>query len=81
MPSELSDVISVTPAIRPNRRSSGIATAVAIVVGLAPGRLAPTLIVGKSTRGSGATGSVHERRGAGEQDRHREQRRRRSGGG
>src|SRR5215468_10027506 len=57
VPSELVDVISLTPAIRPNRRSSGIATAVAIVVGLAPGRLALTLIVGKSTLGSGDTGS------------------------
>lgn len=56
VPSELCDVISVTPAIRPNRRSSGIATAVAIVLGLAPGRFAETLMVGMSTRGSGATG-------------------------
>ncbi len=58
LPSELSLVISVTPAIRPNRRSSGIATAVAIVVGLAPGRLPLMLIVGMSTRGSGATGRL-----------------------
>src|SRR5262245_6053710 len=56
-PSELWDVISETPAMRPNRRSSGIATAVAIVVGLAPGRLALTLRVGKSTLGNGDTGS------------------------
>ena len=53
---ELCDVISLTPAIRPNRRSSGIATAVAIVCGDAPGKPALTVIVGKSTRGSGATG-------------------------
>ena len=57
VPSELDEVTSVTPAIRPSLRSSGIATAVAIVVGEAPGRLALTLIVGMSTRGSGATGS------------------------
>jgi hypothetical protein len=57
VPSELCDVISLTPAIRPNRRSSGIATAVAIVVGLAPGSDALTLMVGKSTLGSGDTGS------------------------
>src|SRR5262249_59362384 len=57
VPSALFDVISLTPAIRPNRRSSGMAAAVAIVVGLAPGRLALTLIVGKSTLGSGDTGS------------------------
>jgi len=44
------------PAMRPNWRSSGVATADAIVSGLAPGRLAPTPMVGKSTCGSGATG-------------------------
>jgi len=38
------------------RRSSGEATLVAIVVGLAPGRFAETLTVGKSTCGSGETG-------------------------
>ena len=42
--------------MRLNWRSSGVATADAIVSGLAPGRLANTLIVGKSTCGSGATG-------------------------
>ena len=41
----------------PNLRSSGIATEVAMVSGLAPGRFALTLIVGKSTLGSGDTGS------------------------
>ncbi len=55
-PSELVEVISVTPAMRPNWRSSGVATEDAMVSGLAPGRLAPTLIVGKSTCGSGDTG-------------------------
>src|SRR5277367_5511612 len=55
-PSELEDVISVTPAIRPNCRSNGVATDDAIVSGLAPGRLALTEIVGNSTSGSGATG-------------------------
>src|ERR1700685_386206 len=53
----LVDVISVTPAIRPNCRSSGVATAEAIVSGLAPGRFACTKMVGNSTCGSGATGS------------------------
>jgi hypothetical protein len=48
-PSLLVEVISVTPAIRPNWRSRGVATEEAIVSGLAPGRPAPTLIVGKST--------------------------------
>ncbi len=45
-PRPLEDVISVMPAIRPNWRSSGVATEAAIVCGLAPGRLAPTEIVG-----------------------------------
>src|SRR5882672_8266079 len=57
VPSTLVDVISVTPAIRPKRRSSGVATDDAMVSGLAPGRLALMEIVGKSTRGSGETGS------------------------
>jgi hypothetical protein len=48
-PSELLDVISVTPAIRPSERSSGVATVAAMVSGLAPGSDADTEIVGKST--------------------------------
>src|SRR5215471_13555860 len=44
------------PAIRPNCRSSGVATDDAIVSGLAPGKFACTDIVGKSTCGSGETG-------------------------
>src|SRR5262245_11362398 len=55
-PSPLPEVISVIPAMRPNWRSSGVATAVAITSGAAPGRLALTLIVGNSTCGTGATG-------------------------
>jgi hypothetical protein len=39
-PSVLVDVISVTAAMRPNWRSSGVATDDAMVSGLAPGRLA-----------------------------------------
>src|SRR5712664_3925474 len=42
--------------MRLNWRYRGVATAEAIVSGLAPGRPAPTPIVGKSTCGSGATG-------------------------
>jgi hypothetical protein len=57
-PRPLDEVIWVTPAIRPNWRSSGVATADAIVSGLAPGKLAPTEMVGNSTSGSGATGSL-----------------------
>jgi len=52
------EVISDTPAIVPRCRSSGAATLEAIVDGLAPGRFACTMIVGKSTCGSGATGSM-----------------------
>src|SRR5438270_2935119 len=55
-PSWLLDVIWVIPAIRPNWRSSGVATAEAIVSGLAPGKPAETLITGNSTCGNGATG-------------------------
>jgi hypothetical protein len=43
--------------MRLNWRSSGVATAEAMVSGLAPGRFADTCIVGKSTCGSGETGS------------------------
>ena len=50
------EVICVTPAMRPNCRSSGVATAEAMVSGLAPGKEAPTPMVGRSTCGSGATG-------------------------
>src|SRR5438477_4516215 len=55
-PSDDDEVISVTPAMRPSERSSGVATVAAIVSGLAPGRLACTEIVGKSTCGKGDTG-------------------------
>src|SRR5579864_8169695 len=55
-PSELDELISVTAAMCPNWRSSGVATDEAIVSGLAPGRPALTWIVGKSTCGSGDTG-------------------------
>ena len=41
-PSELDDVISLTPATRPRKRSSGVATDDAIVSGLAPGNEADT---------------------------------------
>ena len=57
-PSRLAEVISVTPAMRANCRSSGVATEAAIVSGLAPGSVACTEMTGNSTWGSGATGSV-----------------------
>jgi hypothetical protein len=44
------------PAMRPNCRSSGVATDEAIVSGLAPGSRPCTWIVGKSTCGKGETG-------------------------
>ena len=56
-PSTLIEVIWVTPEIWPNWRSSGAATVDAMVSGLAPASCAETWMVGKSTCGSGATGS------------------------
>src|SRR5207237_10516867 len=55
-PRPLDEVIWVTPAMRPNWRSRGVATAEAMVSGLAPGRPAPTEMVGTSTCGRGETG-------------------------
>src|SRR5262245_14902877 len=57
-PRRLVEVISVTPAMRENCRSSGVATDEAIVSGLAPGKVACTWMTGNSTCGSGATGSM-----------------------
>jgi len=48
-PSPELDVISLMPAMRLNWRSSGVATAEAMVSGSAPGRLDWTLMVGYST--------------------------------
>ena len=45
-PCALSEVMESTPAMVENCFSSGVATAEAMVSGLAPGRLAETLIVG-----------------------------------
>src|SRR6266705_2808448 len=55
-PSVLDDVIASIPAIVENCFSSGVATAAAIVWGLAPGNPADTEIVGKSTFGRSLTG-------------------------
>src|SRR6266480_1686983 len=55
-PRALDDVIESMPAIVVNCFSSGVATAEAIVSGLAPGSEAETWIVGNSTVGSGETG-------------------------
>src|ERR1044071_4492617 len=51
------DVMLSMPAIVENCFSSGVATVAAIVCGLVPGRLAPTVTVGKSTFGRSLTGS------------------------
>jgi len=57
-PSVLTDVIESMPAMLENCCSSGVATDAAIVSGLAPGRLAETEMVGKSTFGRSLTGSL-----------------------
>src|SRR5438132_12809340 len=57
-PTLLDEVISVTSAMTPRWRSSGVATVVAIVSGLAPGICANTEIDGNSTAGSGDTGNL-----------------------
>ena len=54
-PTELDEVISLTPAIAPSRLSSGVVTLVATVSGEAPGSVAVTWMVGNSTLGSGDT--------------------------
>ena len=46
MPTVLSELISMTSAMMPRWRSSGVATVAAIVSGLAPGILADTEMVG-----------------------------------
>ena len=57
VPSTLIEVICARPLIWLNCVSSGCATLDAMVSGLAPGYCAVTVMVGKSTCGSGATGS------------------------
>jgi len=57
-PSEFTDVIESMPAMVVNCRSSGVATADAMVDGSAPGRLADTMMVGKSTLGKSLTGNA-----------------------
>ena len=52
----LLELIELSPAMVENCFSSGVATEEAIVSGLAPGRLALTTMVGKSTLGRSLTG-------------------------
>ena len=54
----LDDVMLSSPAIVENSRSSGAATDDAMVSGLAPGRFAMTMMVGKSITGRSFTGSA-----------------------
>ncbi len=56
VPSALVEVIESMPAMVENCFSSGVATAEAMVSGLAPGRLAVTWMVGKSMLGRSLTG-------------------------
>ena len=56
-PTELIDVMESRPAMVENCFSSGLATALAMVSGLAPGRETRTSMVGKSTLGRSETGS------------------------
>ncbi len=67
-PSDEREVISLTPAIEPSARSSGVATVAAIVSGLAPGRLACTEMVGKSTCGKGRHRQQHKSDRAGQRE-------------
>ena len=56
--SELLETIESSPEMVENSFSSGTATEDAMVSGLAPGKLADTLIVGKSTFGRSLTGNL-----------------------
>src|SRR5258708_27648176 len=58
LPMPLDEVIESIPATVANWRSSGVATAEAMVSGLAPGSAAFTCRVGKSTLGRSLTGSA-----------------------
>jgi hypothetical protein len=57
-PSVFDEVIESRPAMVENCFSSGVATADAMVSGAAPGSVADTLMVGKSTFGRSLTGSA-----------------------
>src|SRR3970282_1229939 len=59
-PRVFDEVIESTPAMVENCRSRGVATDEAMVSGLAPGRLADTWMVGKSTLGRSLTGKARE---------------------
>src|SRR5476649_890619 len=58
LPCELREVMESSAGTEAKAFSSGVATAEAMVSGSAPGRLACTLMVGKSTLGSSLTGRI-----------------------
>src|ERR1700694_1954154 len=58
IPRPFDEIMESRPAMVVNCRSSGVATADAMVSGLAPGRLAETVRVGKLTLGRSATGRL-----------------------
>ncbi len=72
-PTELIDVISVTSAIGPRCRSSGLATLVATVSGLAPGRLRLDRDGREIDLRQRRDRQLHEGEHAGERDADREQ--------
>ena len=57
-PADESEVISSSPEIWPNWRSSGVVTSEAMVVALAPGYWVVTTRLGASISGSADTGSL-----------------------
>jgi hypothetical protein len=57
-PSVLVELMESMPAMVANWRSRGVATVEAMVSALAPGRLAETWMVGKSTLGRSLTGKM-----------------------
>ena len=76
LPCVLVELMALRPAIVANCFSSGSATDEATVSGLAPGRLAPTWMVGKSTVGRSLTGSCRYDSDAEHDDAQHDQRRR-----
>ena len=76
VPSELCEVISDTPAMWPNCRSRGVATEEAMISALAPGRDAPTEMVGKIDLRQGRDGQRPVGDGSGQRNPHRDQGRR-----
>ena len=74
-PNWLDDVIWFMPAMRPNCRSSGVATADAMVCGSRQAELAPTLIDREVHAGQGCHRQEKERQDSREQQRRRQKRR------